>query len=469
MPARNNRLIRYRPAVPRDQDRLFESPDDLTFTVADLTATVRDAFKVLFPEELWVEGEIASLSSGRAKSASSRARHVYFDLVTPEASHDDLTVSRASARPTLPVVLFDASRRRVNDVLREHQSIKMSDGVRVRIRGRLEFYPARAQVQFVMTGIDPEFTVALLIDARQRLLGELIAEGLLDRNRALAVPPVPFRIGLITSAGSAAEADFLHELRTSGLSWSVVAIDAPMQGVDAPRRIAAALRSLSTGSPPPDIIALVRGGGAKTDLAAFDHELIARTIAMLPAPVFTGIGHEVDSSVADAVAAVACKTPTACAAEIVGRAASWVHRSQLAGTRLPASAQRAITVAEGVHDHAASTLVAAASSRLSKARESTNRGEATLCRAANRAIVTESRRLDSIALTVRSLDPARTLERGFTITRTSNGTLVRDGVAAGTTLLTTTATAVLTSTAITAAAIEDAAAIGEADADRSDV
>src|SRR5690606_30731872 len=136
--------------------------------------------------------------------------------------------------------------------------------------------------------------------ARAELLARLRAEGLLDRQAALALPPVPLRVGLVTSRGSAAEADFLDELARSGFAFHVIAVDVRVQGTGAPRAIARGIASAAARAC--DVLAVVRGGGARTDLAAFDQEVVARTIAACPTPVLTGVGHEIDRSVADEVA-----------------------------------------------------------------------------------------------------------------------------------------------------------------------
>ncbi len=191
----------------------------------------------------------------------------------------------------------------------------MNDGIRVRIGGRLATYPARSSVQLVMDRIDPAFTLGLLGQERVRLLAALEEEGLLRRNGAVALPLVPLHVGLVTSTGSAAHADALHELESSGVGFRVSTFDARTQGADAPSSVVAALRTAAAYRV--DVVLLVRGGGAATDLVAFDHEDVARAIAACPVAVFTGIGHETDRSVADEVAHTAHKTPTAAAGAVV--------------------------------------------------------------------------------------------------------------------------------------------------------
>ncbi|MEZ5133683.1 MAG: exodeoxyribonuclease VII large subunit [Acidimicrobiales bacterium] len=292
-------------------------PLEPTLRVSELldavAAVVDDAF-----DEVWLEGEIRSRRDLRVGGAGPYgARHVYFDLVEPS---DDLDRPPVAA---ISVKLFDSARRRVNAELKRHGSIRMVDGVRVRIRGRVGIYAGRGRVELQMTGIDPGFTLAQLASSRDLVLRALAADGLLDANASLPFPVVPTHIGLVTSAGSAAHADFVHELEVSGLGWRVSLADVRVQGPRAAREVAAAVRELSGRGV--DVIAVVRGGGAQTDLAAFDAEIVARAIAGAAVPVLTGIGHEIDTTAADAVAHRAHKTPTACAGSLVATAHA-VHR-----------------------------------------------------------------------------------------------------------------------------------------------
>ena len=300
---------------------------DGTYSVAELVEGVRDAVAARFAEPVWVHGEISGIKRGRNG-------HVWFDLV----DRDDAGTVTAS----IPVVLWSSVRVGVNAQLKRAGSIRMDDGVRIRIMGPLDVWVTGGRLQLQMQGIDPSYTLGLLATERDRVLRLLEAEGLLGRNRALVLPTVPRRIGLVTAVGSAAEADFLQTLADSPLAWEVVLVDARVQGTGSERSVAAAL--LAAAGAGVDLIALVRGGGARTDLATFDHELVARTIASLDVPVLTGIGHEIDTSVADAVAHAAHKTPTACATAVVDLALTAAARVELAWRDIAALAERLTAV-----------------------------------------------------------------------------------------------------------------------------
>jgi exodeoxyribonuclease VII large subunit len=455
--------------------------DAHTWSVPEVNDWLATTIAQAFPDDLWVEGEICNLSR-------SARGHVYFTLIEPG---DD----RRSASSSLSVTLFDWYRQKVNLALRRAGgAVRMEDGVRVRIRGHLELYAAKGQVQFRMFAIDPAFTLGDLAIQRERILASLAADGLLDANARLALPDLPLRVGLVTSLGSAAHADFLHELEVSGIGFELVAVDARVQGVEADLTIAAALTELQLRGA--DVIALVRGGGARTDLAAFDSELIARAIASSPIPVWTGIGHEIDRTVADEVAHTSFKTPTACAGALVERVRFAADQAERAWTRIAALAvenldgarddMRAIArllavqararCDDGAHrltrdghrlEHAASRCAAEANNRLElaarslgpAARRHLDRGEAALTdrrrrllAAPPRALEQARRELDGIEARARANDPARILARGWSITRDANGAVVRHvaQVSVGSELTTTLTGGTVRSTVIEA-------------------
>ena len=403
-----------------------------TLTVGEVNRRIGVALERTFADEVWVQGEISGLSSDRRPETN-----LFFDLIEPGPG------DRPAAK--LRVALFSEKRRGVNALLKRSGGVRMEDGLDVRIRGSIGFFRRQGSVQLRMTAIDPEHTLGRMAASRDRILAALVAEGLVEENRSLALSPVPLRVGLVTSVGSAACRDFLHELEVGGLSWSVRLVDARVQGRDAERTVAQGLRTAARGV---DVVALVRGGGARTDLAAFDSDAIARAIAALDVPVLTGLGHEVDRSIADEVAHTARKTPTAAAAFLVERCRDWFGRADTAWQGVAAAADRRTVDADrslvqqaamarrrvvGSLDRADARLTTIGRSTDLSARASLHRADAGLSRAADaltiaapRTVATAERALDGQARAVAALDPQRVLARGFSITRAADGTLVRD-------------------------------------------
>ena len=428
------------------------APEAETYTVGDLNRLIRQALSRRFPDQVWVEGEIRGLK----RPASG---HVYFELVDPAADGPQ-------ADAMMQVALFRTDKDAVNRLLRRAGAVRMADGVHIRIRGAVEYYPPQGKLQLRMTWIDPDHTLGRLEAERQRLVAALTAEDLVERNRRLPHPLLPLRVGLVTSRGSAAQEDFLHELAASGFAWKVTCVGSLVQGPGAEAELVAALHTAAAAGV--DVIALIRGGGARTDLAAFDGELLARTIAALPVPVVTGIGHETDRSVADLVAARPAKTPTACAAELVRdvrlaheRAErAWRAIAARSDVELERSHHRLDRVAHLVsyaglrHLDRRATALERATARASDAAGRTPaRAAADLDQLANaiagaarqrldhagaavavhrRRLVTDApralRRSDAdLAMSsarIAAADPARLLARGWSITRTTSGRAV---------------------------------------------
>jgi exodeoxyribonuclease VII large subunit len=404
-----------------------------TFTVADLTRGLARAVTRAFPDEIWVEGEIRDLSR-------SNRGHVYFSLVDPSPEADP-----SAPAPVLPVTLFASDREVVNRSLMRAGAPRMIDGIRVRVRGGVSFYGPRARVQLRMTSVDTEYTVGAYAAERARVLRSLLGAGLLERNRSLALPLVPLRVGLVTSEGSAAEADFLTELSASGFAFNVTAVDTRVQGPAAPATLMRALALAIAAEV--QIICVVRGGGSQSDLAAFDDEGVARAIATAPVPVFTGIGHEVDEAIADRVAAATFKTPTACAAAVVSRVAAFDERLDMLGRAISANARSRLVRGERrlgdmtgrVRSHARGRLQRG-TVRLDRSRGrlgalagmAMDRQEYRVAAVAGRLRRTAPRRIDESArlvaaraAVVAAHDPQQVLARGWSIVRNEAGRLVR--------------------------------------------
>jgi exodeoxyribonuclease VII large subunit len=399
-----------------------------TFSVSEISQVIRDQIALTFPTELWVRGQIQNLK--RAQSG-----HVYFDLVAADAGDD-----------VLGVTLFAATKRQVNERLKRGGGVRMTDGTEVRIRARLEWFGPRGRVQLRMSDIDPEFTLGRIESEREALLLKLKGEGLLDANAGRPVPTAPLRIGLVTSEQSAAYHDFVAELQASSQHWRVLLVHTAVQGPGAEHDVAAAIRAAEAAGV--ELIAVVRGGGARTDLATFDKEVIARTVAACRVPVFVGIGHEIDRTAIEELAARAFKTPTACAAAICQLVATHLDRADLAWERIRTTALHRLTEADqrlrrraaalerhtGIAIGRAETALALGADRLQRdAVRTTDRSAHQLDVAADQlrhgavaALDRADASLDAARLLVAANDPVRTMRRGWSYTVGPDGTVVRD-------------------------------------------
>lgn len=438
------------PELPAEPELEFSAPiggraAPDTWTVRSFAARVSELISDAFEHQIWIEGEIQNLSR-------SQAGHVYFSLVEPGDDRGTAVVG---------VTLFAHQKPYVNRVLRQAGSlVRMDDGVRIRVKGTVEFYGRKGEVRVRMMSIDPVFTLGDLAAQRELVLRRLRGEGLLALNGTRSMPLLPLRIGIITSRGSAAHHDVMAELSSSGIGFDLVSIDARVQGTDAVSTVCAAIRT--AGASRLDIVLLVRGGGARTDLACFDDESVARAIASCPVPVFTGVGHEIDTTVVDEVAHTAHKTPTAAAAAVVELANAAVVGIDRRADELSDRVTRALRASDARLKTTAASVGRAVRADLSHAGErlATRRhqlehrsltalartgqridsGQRLLTSATTSTLVDAERHLLTAGAAVRANDPRRALARGYTISRTADGTIVRrpDAVAAGAHLVTET-------------------------------
>jgi exodeoxyribonuclease VII large subunit len=398
-----------------------------TYTVSGLAGAINDRLRRGFPDGVWVRGEIDGLRDS--------GQHTYFSL------SEEVDGKRA----TLGVSLFASAKRTVNPILRQHR-LELANGASVRLFGHLDFYAPSGRLGLKMSSIDPNFTLGELSQARDRVLRRLVDAGLVDANAAVPLGPAPLRVGVVTSVGSAAWHDFVHELDASGFGFRIVVCDTRVQGDGAERSVAAAIRTLGRRDDL-DLVAVIRGGGSRNDLATFDAEQIAVAIAGCPLPILTGLGHEIDRSIADEVAHSAFKTPTACAGAIVAmvegyRAATedaWAAivrragvglgdvRSSL-GTRAHRVAARTHAAVERADERLAVRLDKLRSvprRRLDEQVATIDRAATSVRRAASRSITTATHEIDLRAARVAALDPTSLLRRGWSITRDADGRIVR--------------------------------------------
>lgn len=270
------------------------------FALSDVTGRIEALLAPAFGKRFWVRAEI---SSGRERG------HFYCDLV--ETDPDRGVVAQ------LRCTIWARDLHRIRTAFKEAGlELQLENGTQVGIECEINFHP-RYGLSLMGRDMDPAFALGELELRRRRILEALARDGLLERNARLAVPMLPNRIALVTSPGSAACEDFVKTLSESPFGFRIFLAGATMQGPDTGRSVLAALDACSRL--PVDVVVIARGGGSKTELAWLDDEALARRIADYPLPVFTGIGHEIDSGVLDAVAGQSFKTPTAVAEALVGR------------------------------------------------------------------------------------------------------------------------------------------------------
>jgi exodeoxyribonuclease VII large subunit len=268
----------------------FRPPERRVWTVRALVSAVRSHIEREY-SDCWVEGEISNLR-------------------IPDSGHLYFTLKEESAQ--IRVVMFRSSAK----LLR----FRPENGLHVTVRGRITVYEDRGELQISAEFMEPKGAGALQL-AFEQLKVRLQAEGLFEASRKKAIPPLPQRIGIITSPQGAALRDILNILARRHHSANVVIYPAQVQGDSAPGEVMAGLRHFNQEvrrGRVVEVVIIARGGGSVEDLACFNHEGLARAVAESKIPVISAIGHETDFTIVDFVADLRAPTPSA-AAELVIR------------------------------------------------------------------------------------------------------------------------------------------------------
>jgi len=404
----------------------------------------------VFPP-VWIAGEVQRVRQ-------SQAGHLYFELV--EKGEGDRVVAK------LEGVVWRSAWNRVRRDL-EKAGQPLAEGQEIRCLADVDFYGPFGRLQIVVREIDVVYGMGMLERRRRETLAALEAAGLLGRNGELELAPLPLDLALITSEGSAAYHDFVSTLEGSGYGYKVTLLHSAVQGKGAEPELLAALSV--AGRIGVDAVVVIRGGGSRTDLAAFDSRAIAEAIAHSPVPVLTGLGHQTDESIADRVAHRPFKTPTGVGEFLVERVREQesrvnrvadslrrqalvpIRRSvdqvdrashRLLSARRPVrrEAERLQRIAERLQrrseemlrserrrmDGSADRLAGEASRAIARRSDATERLAARLVPAARARVREAEAVVSGWERLVEQISPARLLARGFSVTRNSEGRAVLD-------------------------------------------
>jgi exodeoxyribonuclease VII large subunit len=373
------------------------NPPDRVFTVAELTAEIKDLLESVFTS-VWVAGEISDF-------ARPRSGHCYLTLKDDEAQ--------------LRAVLWRTTAARVK--------FDLHDGLEVVCRGHLDLYAPRGSYQLIIDEIQPRGVGALELALRQ-LREKLQREGLFAPERKRPLPRFVRRIAVVTSPTGAAIRDFLQVLGRRWRGADVLVVPVRVQGQGAAQEIAEAIRAVNRLADPVDCLVVTRGGGSLEDLWAFNEEPVVRAIAASSVVVISAIGHEIDVTLADLAADVRAATPSE-AAELVAPASEEIldalrqtHR-RMAG----ALAGRAATARSRLDALAGSRVFRRPVDRINDLARRVDEIESRGVRALDHRLSTVRRDVGAISARLDSLSPLAVLGRGYSLTeRTADARLIRD-------------------------------------------
>ena len=277
-----------------------------SITLLELNGRVKSTLQFEMPDAYWVQAEISSISpSGQG--------HCYLELVQKDASGRTF-LAKAKAN------IWRGTWLKLKPYFEAETGETLKVGMKVLLQVTVTFHEVYGY-SLVVQDIDPTYTMGDMARRRKEILEQLAKDGVLGLNRELEIPVLPNRIAVISSATAAGWGDFRNQLSGNiyGFCFYVKLFPALMQGDDVERSVIQALDAVAAHRDDFDIVVIIRGGGAVSELSCFDSYNLAYNIANFPLPVITGIGHERDDTVADVVAHTKVKTPTAAAEFIVNR------------------------------------------------------------------------------------------------------------------------------------------------------
>ena len=268
------------------------------FDLFDLQQKLKKGVECLFPKRIWIRAEVSAV---KARNGG----HCYLEL---SQSADDGLLAKCNA------VIWSSKYRFIAPYFESVTGSPISPGMVVLVEVQVS-YSELYGLSLVISDIDPDYSVGVRELERQKTIARLQAEGLMDLQSSLALPALPYRLAVVSAEDAAGYRDFMRHLHENpyGFQFETTLFPALMQGAGCPASIIAAMDAVMEDGGTYDAVLILRGGGAKLDLACFDDYGLAAVIAQFPLPVLTAIGHDQDHHVADMVAHEYVKTPTALA------------------------------------------------------------------------------------------------------------------------------------------------------------
>lgn len=375
-----------------------------TLSLLELNGRVKSTLQFEMPDAYWVQAEISSISpSGQG--------HCYLELVQKDATGRNF-LAKAKAN------IWRGTWLKLKPYFEAQTGETLKVGMKVLLQVTVTFHEVYGY-SLVVQDIDPAYTMGDMARRRKEILEQLARDGVIGLNKELEIPALPHRIAVISSATAAGWGDFRNQLDGNiyGFRFYVKLFPALMQGDDVERSVVSALNAVAARRDDFDLVVIIRGGGAVSELSCFDSYNLAFNIANFPLPVITGIGHERDDTVADVVAHTKVKTPTAAAEFIINRV--FDTASELENlTRRMSDAITGRMNAENVRIERLSQKLPSLFAVLRTRQEQLL--ETVWIRSVNgvrNLLTSQTHKLEILDKTLAAADPAVILKRGYSLTR----------------------------------------------------
>ena len=362
----------------------------------DLNALVRRCIEQCLPDEFWVQAE---LSDVRTNSTG----HCYLEFVQKDSRTNSLI---AKARGTIWANVF----RLLQPYFEEATGQVFGSGIKVLVQVTVNFHELYGY-SLTVQDIDPAYTLGDMARRRREILKQLEEEGVLTLNKELDIPCLPQRIAVISSPTAAGYGDFCHQLKNNsrGFFFYTELFPALMQGDRVEESVLSALDEF-------DVVVIIRGGGATSDLSGFDTYLLAAACAQFPLPILTGIGHERDDTVLDSVAHTRVKTPTAAAEFLIDLMNNAADELEMLASRLHEGVRNMLLQEQRKLFNYKNRIPSAAYRHISDAKMALLTVRKDVVQAVTSSLSRQRHRLELLQQRLADASPEKLLARGYSIT-----------------------------------------------------
>jgi len=378
----------------------------------ELNRFVKQALHNHLPDTYWVQAELSDVRS-------NSSGHCYLEFVQKDTEGNHLI---AKARGTIWSNIF----KMLKPYFEQETGQQFASGIKVLVQVSVEFHELYGYSLTVLD-IDPTYTLGDMARRRREIILRLEEEGVLTMNKELDMPLAPQRIAVISSATAAGYGDFCDQLRNNpyGLSFQTKLFPAVMQGERVEESIISALESVYQELDEWDVVVLIRGGGATSDLSGFDTYNLAANCAQFPLPIITGIGHERDETVLDIVAHTRVKTPTAAAEYLIACLYETAMRLEDYATRVVNKIEERLNWENNRLNRLSERIPMNVRMCLQAGHYAVKGIQHRIDVALQESLLKEKHRLQLLEHQVRTASPEHLLKRGYSITLL-DGRAVRD-------------------------------------------
>ncbi len=386
--------------------------EEQALSLYELNGLVKRSIRSCLPDTYWVQAELSDVRS-------NYSGHCYLEFVQKDARGNNLI---AKARGTIWSNVY----KMLKPYFEQETGQAFVAGIKVLVQVSVDFHELYGYSLTVLD-IDPTYTVGDLERKRREILRQLEEEGVIDLNKELEMPMLPQRVAVISSATAAGYGDFCNQLANNprGYGFHTELFPAIMQGERVEASIIAALDTIYNRMDEFDVVVIIRGGGATSDLSGFDTYELAANCAQFPLPIITGIGHERDDTVIDRIAHTRVKTPTAAAEYLIARMDKCADALDEMSARLMESVRRLLLWEHQRMERLRQRIPSAVYKRIADAKYGLLSAQRDLQMASRQFLSVKKHRLELLQQRLNDALPEKQLARGYSITL-KNGKTVKD-------------------------------------------